>query len=189
MSNHYSDYQKKNVPVSSLEFDKIGSGDKELLGRVRKSLIRMNRSFLVLMLIAFAGATALFIYMLLTPADVLIFKIIALAVISIGVFATGYQLFDILVGGYSGILKGVVLAASRIQELKDNRNYTYQYVFDIYIEEKDQTLMSYAVNREVFSKVEPGDGVVLVKRGNKVKVLEDVDRKCVFDVSNIKSGV
>ena len=109
-------------------------------------------------------------------------------VIGAGAVITGKQIYD-LIGGYKGILRGVVLASQRVQEQKDNRNYTYQYVFDIYFEEKEQTLMSYAVSKEVFEVVNPGDGVILVKVGGKIKVLEDLDRKGVMDVSNIKSGI
>ena len=89
------------------------------------------------------------------------------------------------------IRKGVVLASQRIQEEKDNRNKTYQYVFDIYIEDSDQSLMSYQVDKEVFSSIEPGDGVVLLRaRGKKkVKILADPMRRDVMDVSTIKSGV
>lgn len=51
--------------------------------------------------------------------------------------------------------------------------------------------MSYQVDKEVFSSIEPGDGVVLLKaRGKKkVKILADPKRRDVMDVSTIKSGV
>ena len=88
-----------------------------------------------------------------------------------------------------GIRKGVVLAASREQENKDGRNTSYQFVFDIYMEDKDETLMSFVVSQEVFSQVEPGDGVLVVKAGRKVKVMQDPERKAVMDVRNIKSGI
>jgi hypothetical protein len=107
-----------------------------------------------------------------------------------GFLVSGYWVYDIL-SGYQLIRRGVVLAANRIQEEKDNRNRTYQYVFDIYLEESDQSLMSYQVDKEVFSSLEPGDGVVLLKaRGKKkVKILADPKRRDVMDVSTIKSGV
>ena len=60
---------------------------------------------------------------------------------------------------------------------------------DIYLEDKDETLMSYSINQDVFASVEPGDGVAVVKVGKKVLVLEDPDRKGVMDVSNIRSGI
>ena len=140
------------------------------------------------MIIAFLGCTGFFLSFLFTPSDIIIYKVIALALFGAGMFVTGKQIID-LIGGYKGILKGVVLTSQRIQEAKDNRNYTYQYVFDIYIEDKQQTLMSYAVDKEIFERIDPGDGVILVKIGKKVKVLEDLDRKGVMDVSNIKSGI
>ena len=49
--------------------------------------------------------------------------------------------------------------------------------------------MSFVVSQEVFSQVEPGDGVLVVKPGRKVKVMLDPERKAVMDVSNIKSGI
>ena len=188
MANHYSDYMKLNVPVSDLAFDDIKAEDKDLLSRVKKLRIKNNMAFLILMIIAFTGCLFLFGVCMTTPSDSLFYKIIALVVTGAGAVITGKQIFD-LIGGYKGILKGVVLASQRVQEQKDNRNYTYQYVLDIYIEDKQQTLMSYAVDKETFERVDPGDGVVLVKVGKKVKVLEDLDRKGVMDVSNIKSGI
>lgn len=188
MANHYSDYKKMNVPVSDLVFDDIKDTDKELLSRIKKQRIKASIAFLILMIFAFTGCIFLFVVSLLTPSDNLVFKIIALVVIGAGAIITGKQIYD-LIGGYKGILRGVVLASQRVQEQKDNRNYTYQYVFDIYFEEKEQTLMSYAVSKEVFEVVNPGDGVILVKVGGKIKVLEDLDRKGVMDVSNIKSGI
>ena len=188
MADHYSDYLKKSIPASELVFDDIKESDKELLRRVKKQRIKDAMAFLILMIIAFAGCLFLFGVVLLGPSDILIFKIIALVVIGAGAFITGKQIFN-LFAGYKGIIKGVVLASQRIQEQKDNRNYTYQYVFDIYLEEKDQTLMSYAVMKDVFERVNPGDGVILVKTGGKIKVFEDLDRKGVMDVSTIKSGI
>ena len=172
MADHYSDYLKKSIPASELVFDDIKESDKKLLSRVKKQRIKDAMAFLILMTIAFTGCLFLFGVVLFGPSDVLIFKIIALVVIGAGAFITGKQIFD-LIAGYKGIIKGVVIASQRIQEQKDNRNYTYQYVFDIYLEEKDQTLMSYAVMKDVFERVNPGDGVILVKLGGKVKVFEE----------------
>ena len=61
--------------------------------------------------------------------------------------------------------------------------------FDIYMEDKDESLMSFSVSPEVFKEVEPGDGVLVVKAGRKVRVMPDPDRKAVMDVSRIRSGV
>ena len=188
MADHYSDYLKKSIPASELVFDDIKESDKELLSRIKKQRLKDATAFLILMIIAFTGCMFLFVYVLISPADILLFKIIALAVIGLGAFITGKQIFD-LFAGYKGILRGVVLGSQRIQEQKDNRNYTYQYVLDIYLEDKDQTLMSYTVLKDVFERVNPGDGVVLVKIAGKIKVFEDLDRKGVMDVSTIKSGI
>lgn len=188
MADHYSDYLKKSIPASDLVFDIIKESDKELLSRIKKQRIKDAMAFLIIMIIAFIGSIALFCVALISPADILLFKIIAIAVLGGAVFITGKQIFD-LFAGYKGILRGVVLTSQRIQEQKDNRNYTYQYVLDIYLEEKDQTLMSYVVLKDVFERVNPGDGVVLVKIAGKIKVFEDPDRKGVMDVSTIKSGI
>jgi hypothetical protein len=62
-------------------------------------------------------------------------------------------------------------------------------VFDIYFEDRDETLMSYTVDKEVSSAVEPGDGVIIARCGRRIKVFEDPDRKGVMDVSRIRSGI
>lgn len=188
MADHYSDYLKKSIPASELVFDDIKESDRELLKRIKKQRLKESRFFFILMIFAFTGCLFLFVVCLLSPSDNMFYKIISLVVIGAGAVITGKQIFD-LIGGYKGILRGVVLSSQRIQEQKDNRNYTYQYVFDIYLEDKDQTLMSYAVLKDVFERVNPGDGVILVKIGGKIKVFEDLDRKGVMDVSTIKSGI
>ena len=180
MNSHYSDYLKKSVPVDSLTFDKVTENDKELIRNVRKAHIRANRGLLVVAIIAFLACTGFCISFLLTPFDSLVYQIVSLL--------TGNIIYH-MIGGIRGIRRGVILTATRVQEVKDNRNATYQYVVDIYLEDKDETLMSYSINQDVFASVEPGDGVAVVKVGKKVLVLEDPDRKGVMDVSNIRSGI
>ena len=130
--------------------------------------------------------------------------IFTLAGFGVGFLVSGYWVYDIL-SGYQLIRKGVVLASQRIQEEKDNRNKTYQYVFDIYLEDSDQSLMSYQVDKEVFSSIEPGDGVVLhaaeavqeLQRARAVLVWRGAghaaqDKRCglvEFEVRHLPTGV
>ncbi len=188
MNSHYSDYLKKSVPVDSLTFDKVTENDKELIRNVRKAHIRANRGLLVVAIIAFLACTGFCISFLLTPFDSLVYQIVSLLACGGGAFGTGNIIYH-MIGGIRGIRRGVILTATRVQEVKDNRNATYQYVVDIYLEDKDETLMSYSIYQDVFASVEPGDGVAVVKVGKKVLVLEDPDRKGVMDVSNIRSGI
>ena len=188
MSNHYSDYLKKSISIKDLKFDKVQESDKEVLKQVRKARIKENVVFLVLLSIAFLASAWFFVNFIIIPPDNLFSQIIDLLLLGGVMFVTGELIFGI-VGGARGIRRGVVLAANRVQEVKDNRNATYQYVFDIYMEDRDETLMSYTVDKEVFGSVQPGDGVIIAKIGRKIKVLGDPDREGVMDVSNIKSGV
>ena len=188
MSNHYSDYLKKNVSVKDLVFDKIREEDKDLLKRVKKAHIKANMGFLVIISIGFIACTYFFTAFIFLPADSLIVKLLSLIILGAGMSGCGILIYEII-AGIKGIRKGVVLAASREMENHDGRNTSYQYVFDIYMEDKDESLMSFSVSPEVFKEAEPGDGVLIVKAGRKVKVMQDPDRKAVMDVSNIKSGV
>ncbi len=188
MNNHYSDYLKKNVSVKDLTFNEIGAEDKELLKVVKKAHIKSNTGFLIILSIGLIACMYFFASFIITPADMLIVKIISLLITGAGISGCAMLIYEII-AGIKGIRKGVVLAASREQENKDGRNTSYQFVFDIYMEDKDETLMSFVVSQEVFSQVEPGDGVLVVKAGRKVKVMQDPERKAVMDVSNIKSGI
>lgn len=188
MNNHYSDYLKKNVSVNDLTFDKISDEDKDLLKRVKKAHIKANMGFLVIFSIGFIACTYFFTAFLIAPSDSLIFKLLSLIILGAGMFGCGMMIYEII-AGIRGIRKGVVLAASREMENREGRNTSYQYIFDIYMEDKDESLMSFPVSPEVFSEVEPGDGVLVVKAGRKVKVMQDPDRKQIMDVSKIKSGV
>ena len=106
----------------------------------------------------------------------------------IGTFIPAYFIYDII-RGFRGIRKGVILSSSRLQEEKDNRNKTYQYVADIYMEDIDRSLISYPITQEVFQEVKPGDGIVILKARKAVKVLPDPQRVGAVDVKDMKSNV
>lgn len=190
MALHYEDYLKKNVPITDVVFNKVTEQDKALLKEVRSEHIRKNMGFLIPMILFALFCIWGIISSITAGFSNLFTDIFTLAGFGVGFLVSGYWVYDIL-SGYQLIRKGVVLASQRIQEEKDNRNKTYQYVFDIYLEDSDQSLMSYQVDKEVFSSIEPGDGVVLLRaRGKKkVKILADPMRRDVMDVSTIKSGV
>ena len=186
MSRQYSDYQKMSVPVKELVFDKVQESDKELIRKVKSEHIKANRGLLVLLAIAFIACAWFFIQFLIVPPDIIIFEIMSLLILGAVMVYTGSLIFGII-GGVKGIRKGIVLTASRQQEVKDERNSTYQYVVDIYFDDRDETLMSYSISKDVFGAVRPGDGVVVVKIGRKILVLADPERKEVMDVSTIRS--
>ncbi len=188
MALHYSDYLKKSVSASELVFGKISDEDKEIAGKIRKAYIKSNRVFLIIMCLIFAAGLYYFVNFLILPLENIVFDVITLLLFGAGLIFIGYNIYNI-VAGIKGIRRGVVLAASREQEFKGARNTTYQFLFDIYLEDQDQTLMSYLVEKETFAAVRPGDGVFVAKCGLKVKVFEDPDRKQVMDVSTIKSGI
>jgi len=188
MADHYSDYLKKSVPASSLVFEKISDEDKAVAAKVRKAYIKSNMVFLIIVSIGFAACLYYFVNFLIIPADNMVYQVITLLCFGAAVVITGYNIYNIL-AGIKGIRRGIVLTASREQENKEGRNSSYQFLFDVYMEDKDQTLMSYPVEKEIFAVVEPGDGVFVAKCGKKVKIFEDPDRKAVMDVSRIKSGI
>ena len=188
MSNHYSDYLKKSISVKDLVFDKVKDSDKDVLSRVRKAHIKANTGGLILLVIAFFVCSWIFYNFLTAPVTSILYQIIALSIFGAAIVTSVYFFYHI-VGAISGIRQGVVLSSSREQENKDGRNSTYQYLFDVYMEDRDETLMSFPVELEVFKQAKPGDGVLIVKVGRKVKIMEDPERKAVMDVSTIKSGV
>lgn len=186
--DHYSDYLKKAVPVKQLVFDKVGEGDKALIANARKRLIKSNIGLLVLLFIAFALLLWAFMSFILQPSPSAFIEVFSLAGLGLGLFIAGRFIWSIA-GPVSGIRKGVLLSSTRLQETKDERSRSYQYVFDIYMEDRDETLMSYAVDPKTFSSVQPGDGVFVVKAGRKIRIAKDPDRIGVMDVSRIRSGV
>jgi len=186
--NHYSDYLKKSIPVDDLTFDKITEKDKDLMKQVKNTHLKKNAVIIAFLLVVIAICLWLIIMSFVKVPDTVAVQIFMLAGPIVLLAGSLYFLFA-LTGRFKGYRKGIVLAMERIGAVKDNRNGSYQYVFDIYMDDTDETLMSYAVDDEVFASVAPGDGVVLVKVGKKIKVLGDPERKAVMDVSNIKSGV
>ena len=185
---HYQDYVKMNVSPSSVVLNKIEEADKDLITQVRKQHIKNNLVLLIVLGIGFVGVLCLFIWSLAFRSSSLFADVFTIALALAALIAISYYGFDVL-GPFKGVRRGVVLTADRIGEAKDNRNRTYQYVFDIYLEDSEQTLMSYQVSKEVFQAVNPGDGVVLFKTLKKLKALPDPTRKSVMDVSKIKSGI
>ena len=188
MKDHYSDYVKKNVSPSQIVFGKIEENDKELFKRIHKQHIRNNIGLVIVLGISFIAVLLFFIGCLFTRLSSVFYDVLTL-ILSFAALATlFYNLYDVL-GPFRGVRKGVVLSSERIQEHKDNRNASYQYVFDIYLPDTDQSLMSYQVSREVFESVDPGDGIVMFKTMRKIKALADPDSRGIMDVSKIKSGV
>ena len=188
MSNHYSYYLKKSISARDLVFDKVKESDKDMLSRVRKAYIRANTGGLILLVIAFVVSSWIFYNFLTAPSTSILYQIVALSIFCAAIVTSAYFFYHI-VGAIKGFRRGVILASSREQENKDGKNATYQYLFDIYMEDRDESLMSFPVEPEVFKQAKPGDGVFIVKVGRKVKVLEDPERKAVMDVSTIKSGI
>ena len=179
MADHYSDYLKKSVSASDLVFDKVQESDKDVIKRIKELLLVWN-----LETGSYDSAPMVFV----DSDPEAIYEVITLGLFGAAVFVTGYILFG-FVRGIKEIRRGVVLASSREQENRDGRNTSYQFVFDIYFEDRDETLMSYTVDKEVSAAVQPGDGVILTRFGRSIKVYEEPDRKGVMDVSRIKSGL
>jgi hypothetical protein len=188
MNDHYSEYARKSVPVKELKFDKVQESDKELLRKIRAGHIKRSKGFLALITVGLCISAWIFFSFLFAPIDNLFYYVIAVVLTGLVMLICAGQLYEIL-GFIRGIRRGVVLTAQRVAEIKDNRNATYQYVLDIYFEDRDETLMSYSVLPETFTSLLPGDGIILAKVGRKIIVHADPDRKGVMDVSNIKSGV
>lgn len=188
MNNHYSDYVSKNVQASEVTFEKVQDSDKEIVKGIHNKHIRSNVGLLIALFIGLAACATLFFGTLFQRSNSIIVDIICLGALLALMIFLGKNIYDVL-GPVTDIRKGVILASQRMQEKKDNRNATYQYVFDIFMEETDQTLMSFQVRKEVFEDIAPGDGVILFKRGKKIRVLADPSRKGVMNVSNIRSGI
>ena len=188
MNRHYSDYQKKCVSIKDLTFDPVQDSDKDVLTRVVKAHARTNFVFIVLLSAGFCACAYYLISFLFIRTSMIFFEILGVLLPGAGAAFCGYYLYGFF-GGITGIRRGVILTASRISERVDGRFAPLPYVVDIYMEDRDQTLMSYVVDRETFSQAAPGDGVIIAKIGRRIKVFADPDRKKVMDVSNIKSGI
>ena len=179
---------KKSVPIKDLKFDPVQEEDKELITRVFKQHARNNFVFILLLSLGFLGSAWYFISFLIIPATNIFMEIVSLVLLGFAMAVCLYYLHGFF-GSVSGIRKGIVLTSSSVHEESDGRFAGHAYVFDIYLDDKDETLMSYNVDREACRSAEAGDGVIIFKVGKKIKVLADPDRKKVMDVSNIKSGV
>lgn len=188
MSAHYSDYLKKSVSIKDLKFDPVQEEDKDLIRRVFKEHVKNNLVFIILLSLGFFASVWYFASFLIIPANNIVFQIVALGLLGFSIVVCAYYLHGFF-GAVSGIRRGIVLSSSSVHEESDGRFATHAYVFDIYLDDKDETLMSYNVDRETCRRADAGDGVILFKIGRKIKVLADPDRKKVMDVSNIKSGV
>ena len=188
MKNTDSDLIKKSVPISELKFDPIKDDDKALVRTVRKNHITSNIGYLVILFIMFALCGWFLIRSIIYPASTLIIHIGSLLGLFIGTAIPGYFIYGIL-RGYRGIRKGIILSTSRLQEEKDNRNKTYQYVADIYMEDIDRSLISYPITQDVYQEINPGDGVVLLKAQKSVVILPDPQRVGAVDVKDVKSSV
>lgn len=191
MSNHYSDYQKKAVSADDLAFDKIEDKDKAVISRIRKDELKKNCGFLIMLSIVLLGMLWMVISFIVSHATTIqlpnspgnFFQFITLFFQAVIIFGCIYFLID-LIGVYRGIRRGAILTSSRINDGK-----VYLYVFDIYMEDKDESLMNFSVRKDTFEHSAPGDGVLILKTWRKIKVLPDPDRKHVTDVSNIRSGI
>ena len=188
MADHYSDYLKKAVSVQDLVFDKVQESDKDVIKRIRKQHIKNNMVYIIVLSIALLACLWYFVNFCFLPNDSFVYQAVTQSCFGAAIVIMGYFIFGFF-RSIKEIRRGVVLAASREQENKEGRNSSYQFVLDIYMEDRDETLMSYTVDKEVSSVVEPGDGVIIAKCGRKIKVFEDPDRKGVMDVSTIKSGI
>ena len=188
MSNHYSDYLKKSVSISDLVFDKVQESDKDVIKRVKKAHIKANMLFIVLLGLSFILCLYYLIRFCFLPLDSFVYQAVTQSAFGAAVVITGYFFYGFF-RSIKEIRRGVVLTSTRSGENPDGRNAAYQFVFDIYMEDRDETLMSYSVDKEVSSAAQPGDGVIIAKCGKKIKVFADPDRKQVMDVSNIKSGI
>lgn len=188
MSGHYTDFVNKSISAKEIVFEKIKDEDRELVKNVHLRHIKANIALLIPLGLVFAMCLIGFIKCVTIRHRSLFVDVLTIAAFAFGVGLTAYCLWSIL-GPVRLMRKGVVISHERIREMKDKRNGTFQYIFDIYLEDLDRTLMSYQVKKEVYEDIEPGDGVVLFKSLGKIKVLADPGRKGVMDVSRIKSGV
>ena len=57
MSKHYDDYAKKSVSASDLTFDKVAESDKDVIREVRKTHIKKNVVFLIVLTVLFVPFT------------------------------------------------------------------------------------------------------------------------------------
>ena len=182
---HYEDYRKKAISVESLTFDPVQESDKDVIKRVKKAHVRANKLFIILLGISCVTCLYYFIRFCFLPLDSFVYQAVTQSAFGAAVVITGYFFYGFF-RSIKEIRRGVVLSSTRSGENLEGRNASYQFVFDIYLEDRDETLMSYTVDKEVSSSAQPGDGVIIAKCGTKIKVFADPDRKQVMDVSHYK---
>lgn len=182
---HYEDYRKKAISVSDLTFEPVSEKDKDVIKRVKKAHIKANMLFVVLLGISCVTCLYYFIRFCFLPLDSIVYQVISLSAFGAAAAVTGYFFYGFF-QSIKEIRRGVVLSSTRSGDNLEGRNSAYQFVFDIYMEDRDETLMSYSVDKEVSSQAQPGDGVIIAKCGKKIKVFADPDRKQVMDVSHYK---
>ena len=141
--------------------------------------------FVVLLGISCVTCLYYFIRFCFLPLDSIVYQVISLSAFGAAAAVTGYFFYGFF-QSIKEIRRGVVLSSTRSGDNLEGRNSAYQFVFDIYMEDRDETLMSYTVDKEVSSQAQPGDGVIIAKCGKKIKVFADPDRKQVMDVSHYK---
>lgn len=188
MNEHYSDFINKSAPVSDIIFRRVGKDDRNLINRIRKIHIRRNIPLLLVMTFCFFAFGWYLIRCILERAGSVFFDVLTIALLFIAVVVAFYYICDVI-GPFWKYRKGIVISSERLQQTRHTGNVTYQYMFDIYLDDTDQTLMSFQVDKEVFGDIDPGDGVVLIKNFKKIRVFADPDRIGAMDVSRIKSGI
>lgn len=188
MNEHYSDFAAKSAPVSDIVFNKVAPEDKKLVNRIRKIHIKRNIPLLLIMTFCFLGFGWYFIRCIFERAGSLFIDVFSIVLLFIAVAVAFYYICDVI-GPFWRLRKGIVISSERMESTRHTGNVTYQYYFDIFLDDTDQTMMNFQVDREVFTDIDPGDGVVLIKNFKKIRVFADPDRIAVMDVSRIKSGV
>ena len=185
---HYSDFMAKSVPVPEVAFYKPEPEDKGMLKSVRKTHIKKNIGLMIFMIICFLGFLWYFLRALRERVDNLFADVFSVILLFIPLAIATYYVLDVL-GPLWRIRKGVVIHSDRVINTRYTGNVTYQYLFDIYLPDSDQTLMSFPVDKEVYGDIDPGDGIILVKNIKKIRAFADPDRIAVMDVSRVRSGV
>lgn len=185
---HYSDYASRSAAIPDIEFHKVCDEDKAMIGQVRKIHIKKNIGLMIFMIICFVGFLLYFLFALEIRLEYLFADLFSVILLFVPLAVAAYYVIDVL-GPLWRIRKGVVIRSERVTSTRYTGNATYQYFFDIYLPDSDQTLMNFQVDREVFGDIDPGDGVILVKNIWKIRVFADPDRIAVMDVSRITSGV
>ena len=78
MADHYSDYLKKSVSASDLVFDKVQESDKDVIKRIKKSHIRSNLFYIIIVSIGFIACSWYFVNFCLLPLGNIVYEVITL---------------------------------------------------------------------------------------------------------------